>query len=69
MKNEFVRRLKLARQTKGWTQEELAEHSGIVISTIHYLEKGKNKSLPMGDTLWRLAKALDVSIDWLVGLK
>ena len=45
---------------------ELAEKSGLSKYTI-YDYRSICKSIPMGMTLWLLADALDVSIDYLVG--
>lgn len=47
------------RKTKGWTQEVLAEKSGISLRTIQRLESGQETSL---DTLRLVAEALEVSI-------
>jgi len=47
------------RTQRGWTQELLAEASGITVRTVQRLEAGNDASL---DTLTRVAKALEVSV-------
>jgi len=60
-------RLKEARKRKGWSRFRLSLETRIQELSIYRYESGKgNPSLP---TLMRLAKALDVSIDELLGLK
>lgn len=56
--------LKKLRKKKGWSQSELADRIGSHLSHINRIETGKyNPSL---DVVQKLAKALDVSIDYLV---
>ncbi|WP_270336732.1 helix-turn-helix domain-containing protein [Streptococcus infantarius] len=50
------------RKSKGWTQEILAEKSGISLRTIQRLESGQDVSL---DTLRLIAEALEVSVNEL----
>lgn len=57
-------RLKLIREHRGWTQEQAANHTGIVKAQISHYE---NKVLPTLTNLKRLADGYDCSIDWLVG--
>jgi len=58
------RRLKESRQKLGLTQEQLAERAGLHYSYIGQVERGdKNPSLK---TLYRLAGALNVGIDYLL---
>lgn len=47
------------RTQRGWTQERLADASGITVRTVQRLEAGNDASL---DTLSRVAKALDVPV-------
>ncbi|MFT2749652.1 helix-turn-helix domain-containing protein [Clavibacter sp. Sh2036] len=47
------------RTQRGWTQERLAEASGITVRTVQRLEAGNDASL---DTLTRVANALDVPV-------
>jgi len=69
MKNkEISKRVKNLRSRKGLTQEELAVNSGLSDRTIQRIENGETE--PRGDSLKRLAKALEVSpdeiLDWQV---
>lgn len=62
----FGDRLKKARQHCGYTQEELARLSG---TTKNYVWELENKETvnPKADLVARLAKALDVTADFLMG--
>ena len=64
----FSERLKQARQAKGWNQAKLAETVGVGQTTISNYEKIKNGSMPKLEIAADMAKALDVSLDWLVGI-
>jgi transcriptional regulator with XRE-family HTH domain len=59
-------RLKDARENTGMTQAELARKSGLSPALLSSLER-KDKNTYAG-VLLRLASALDVSADWLLGL-
>jgi transcriptional regulator with XRE-family HTH domain len=61
----FPDRLKAARVLRGLNQEELAERSGLQDSAISHFETGGRK--PSFDNLKRLADALGVSTDYLLG--
>lgn len=65
-KNELANRIKNLRIRKGFSQEELAEASGLSLRTIQRIENGETE--PRGDSLKRLAKAFEVSpdeiLDW-----
>ena len=61
----FAERLKAARLMRGWTQAELAARAGLPATSIAHLEAGSRK--PSFDTLRRLAGALEVSTDYLLG--
>lgn len=63
----FAIRLLRAKAKAGLTQAELADAMGTRRSTICQLEQGK--TLPNYTTLVGLAKALDVSTDYLCMLK
>jgi len=52
------------RETKGLSQEKLARMADVANNTIIKIEAGKNQN-PTLDTLKKIAKALDVSIDEL----
>lgn len=62
----FKKRLKVAReQLRKWSQSELAGKAGMPPSSIAHFETGSRK--PSFDTLRRLANALDVTTDYLLG--
>lgn len=62
MKNkEQASKIKELRNRKGFSQEELAEKSGLSLRTIQRIENAETE--PLGDSLKRLAKAFDVSPD------
>ena len=64
---DFAGRLKAARQHVGWTQTELSKRSGVHAMAISRLERGEKKDVT-GATLRKLALALRVSGDYLLGL-
>lgn len=69
MKNsDLAKRVKELRNRRGLSQELLAENSGLGLRTIQRIENGETE--PRGDTLRRLANALDASpdeiIDWTI---
>jgi len=57
--------LRSLRIERGWTQLDLAYHSGITPATISRLENGWQS--PNLDTAKRLAQTLDVSLDKIAG--
>jgi transcriptional regulator with XRE-family HTH domain len=59
-------RLAAARTRLGWSREALAYHSGISWSAIAQLESGRRTS-PRPETLVSLARALGVTVGYLVG--
>lgn len=62
-------RLKELRLNYNWTQEDLARNSGVKIATIQKLEAGYNNiRKAQFDTLYGLARAFGVSIEYLVGV-
>lgn len=63
--NFYLKNLKHLRKKKGWTQEKLAQQSGISFHTLIKIERGDIKS-PRLETLLKIAKALDLSIDDLL---
>ncbi|MEM5565132.1 helix-turn-helix domain-containing protein [Psychroserpens sp. AS72] len=67
-KNYLAIRVKELRNQRGMSQEFLAEESGLSLRTIQRIEKGESN--PTGESLKRLANALNVSpdelIDWSV---
>lgn len=59
--------LKYYREQKGWTQEELADHSGVNYRIITYYEQGyRNLDGAHGKTIYKLAKALGCSMEDLI---
>ncbi|MFC6861124.1 helix-turn-helix domain-containing protein [Zunongwangia atlantica] len=67
MKNSKIsERVTELRNRKGFSQEVLAEESGLSLRTIQRIENGE--TTPRGDTLQRIAKGLSVTseeiIDW-----
>ena len=66
MSSGNLRNLKKLRNKKGWSQERLAREAGISYNTLIKIERGGIKN-PRLETLIKLAKALGVSIDKLVG--
>lgn len=61
----FQERLKAARDLRGWSQSELGERAKMPSSSIAHFETGSRK--PSFDTLRRLANALEVTTDYLLG--
>lgn len=60
-------RLKLARDKRGWTQQELARRAGIPYMTVYRLEAESHRT-PRMDIAKRLARTLGVTLDWLCGM-
>lgn len=52
---------------KNWSMNKLAKESGIPPSTIYNIPKRKN--MPELQTLLRISRALDVSMDCLLGME
>ena len=63
----YGERLRKARKQKGLTQTELAEKLGITQKSYQRMETG-NHDLKMS-TIYQLCKTLEISSDWLIGLK
>ncbi len=63
-----LKNLKELRKQKGWTQERLARESNISYHTLIKLEQNGIKN-PKIETVVKLADALEVSLDELVGRK
>lgn len=60
-------RVRASRKAHGWTQQALADRMGMRQGGIARIEAGQNKQLEVG-TLIALARALDVSLEHLVGM-
>lgn len=61
----FKHRLRKAREMRGWSQGDLADRAGLPPSSIAHFEAGSRK--PSFDTLYRLANALEMTTDYLLG--
>lgn len=59
----FSDKIKVARETMGYTQQELADRVGVSKRTIASYESTDAKARP--STMRKLAEALDVSMDYL----
>lgn len=55
-------KIKEIRENLGWTQEELAERSGVTRVTISLIESGRTKNV-MSGTIKAIANALGVPVD------
>lgn len=64
----IAKRLKEYRKQKGWTQQKLAEKTGLSFNTITKIEQGIGDS-PTLKTLLKLSEALEIGLDELVGIK
>lgn len=64
----LAKQLKEYRKRKGWTQQKLAEKTGLSFNTITKIEQGIGDS-PNLKTLLKLSEALEIGIDELVGKK
>lgn len=63
--DNFAERLKRAREHRGMGQQQLAEAATLPASSVSHFEAGARK--PSFDNLRRIASALDVSTDYLLG--
>lgn len=63
----FPSKLKSARLSAGYTQQEVADNLKIAQSNIAKYENGKLE--PNIETLGLLADFYEVSLDWLIGTK
>jgi len=61
-----LKNLPKIRKRKGWSQEKLAQEAAISYNTLIKIER-KGIENPKIETVIKLANALDVSIDDLVG--
>jgi transcriptional regulator with XRE-family HTH domain len=65
---DIAERLRLTREDRGWSQVELGKRSGVHPMLISRIETHAKKDVN-ATTLRKLAKALRVSGDYLLGLK
>ena len=68
MQSPVGERVRRTRRTQDLTQERLAQLAHLNVITISRLEKGTAKAV-YADTVAALARALQVSTDYLLGLK
>ena len=59
-------RIVKTRESKGWKQKELATVAGIPVPTLNRIERGQQSIF--AERVATLARALDVSTDYLLGL-
>jgi transcriptional regulator with XRE-family HTH domain len=64
----IAKRLKELRKKAGWSQQKLAEEAGLSYNTITKIEQGA-ATKPTIQTMIKIADALKISIDELVGRK
>jgi len=62
------RRIAAARVMADFTQQELADRAGIPQSALARIERGNRPQLSVG-TLYAIAQALQISTDYLLGVK
>ena len=62
----LAQRVRDYRYSKGWGPDELASRAAISRTALYQIERGKTE-LPRAATLRRIAMALDVSMDALLG--
>ena len=67
MRDDIGVRVVLERTRRDWNQKKLSEKTGLSQKTLSLIEKGHSHRL-YADTVVRLAKALGVTTDWLLGL-
>lgn len=65
--NKLANRVIELRKRQGFSQEFLAEESGVSLRTMQRVENGETK--PRGDTLQRIAKGLGITSEELIGWK
>lgn len=63
----FARRLRYARELRNLTQAKLGEMAGLPGTSISHFENEGGTRKPSFDNLRSLAKALDVTTDYLLG--
>jgi len=62
----LAKNLKELRKKKGLSQDRLAKLADVANNTIIKIEQGENEN-PTLDTLKKIAKSLEVSVDELIG--
>lgn len=61
----LAKNIKKLRKRKGFSQDRLAKFADVANNTIIKIEQAENEN-PTLDTLKKIAKALDVSVDELI---
>jgi len=64
----YLKNLVKLREAQGWSREKLAAESGVSYNTIVKIEYGGIEN-PKIETVIKLAKALGVSLDEIVGIE
>ena len=64
---QLALKIKMLRAEKGWTQKQLAEHSGVSVCAIQYIEDDCKKK-PRIDMLVKISKALKIDPNVLVSI-
>ena len=64
----LARRIRDCRYAKGWGPDELAQKADISRTALYQIECGKTET-PRAGTLRRIARALDVPVEKLLGLE
>jgi len=64
--SNITKNLRKLREAKELSQEKLARFADVANNTIIKIEAGKNQN-PTLDTLKKIAKALEISVDDLIG--
>ena len=62
--SDFGKRLAKLRESRGWSQQELAERSGVPYTAIYKVERGVHKE-PRVSVAAKLARTLGVPLDVL----
>jgi transcriptional regulator with XRE-family HTH domain len=60
-------RIKLLRERRGWSLRELSREADVPHNTLSQLERGLRADVTT-ETAKRLARALQVSVDYLIGM-
>lgn len=63
--SSFRRRLRAARELRGLSQADLADRAGLLQSAVSHYETGSRR--PSFTNLRRIAEAMEVTTDYLVG--
>ena len=63
----FGERLKEARKARGWTQDKLAQETGLLNSAISHFETGRRE--PNLKNLVLLIRTLECEASWILGVK